>query len=338
VVADKSGKFLVWNGAATEMIGVGAADIEPEQWSEYYRIYRPDTNELVASDQLPLVRAMRGEVVDEQDVVVHHDRTGRRVWLCCNGRPLFDEAGEITGGVVVFRDVTERRRVERELEEYAHMVSHDLKAPLTGILGFAEALENEYGDRLGAPGLECLGQIQSAAKRMHNLIDDLLRHASIKDEWRHAAAVDLNEVVAGAIENLEGDINKSGAEVHVQEGLPVIGGYAAGLEQVFQNLIGNAIKFVAPGVRPRIEIGCVEEASSCKLFVRDNGVGIDPKYRRDIFDVFRRLYGRDEYGGTGIGLAIVKKITGLHRGDVWVESEKGAGSTFWLRLPKQSGE
>jgi signal transduction histidine kinase len=186
--------------------------------------------------------------------------------------------------------------------------------------------------------LDCVRQIEAAAGRMAELIDALLQHARIGHDWQPRAPVDLDVVVQRALANLAAQIESSGAVIDVRPGLPVVAGYAPGLEQAFQNLIGNALKFVRPGERPVVTVGCIDEVHSCKVFIGDRGVGIDPKYRRYIFDVFRRLHGQDQYAGTGIGLAIVKKVADLHGGDVWVDSAPGRGSTFWLRLPKRMPE
>lgn len=334
VVADAAGKFVVWNRAATELVGVGAADVPPERWSEFYRLTTPGTDELMPTDSIPLVAALRGSVVHDVDLVCHNRRSGRRVWLNCEARPVHDGSGNVIGGVVVFRDVTERRRVEQELEAFARTISHDLKAPLTGITGFADLMREEYGDTLDEDAREYLDQITDSARRMGELIEGLLDHCRIGQEWHSVTAADLNEAVRSALNALAGDIERTGASVTVQDDLPTVSAHPGGLRQALQNLIGNAIKFVDPGQTPRIEIGCVEDDSSWRIFVKDHGIGIDSKYHGDIFGVFRRLHGRDRYEGTGIGLAIVKKIADLHQGDVRVESEPGRGSTFWLQLPK----
>ncbi len=338
VVADETGKFVIWNRAATELVGVGAANVPPERWSEFYRLTKPGTDEPMPTENIPLVRALGGDVVRDFDMVCHNRRSGRRVWLNCDARPMHSEDGKIIGGVVTFRDVTERRRVEQELESFARTISHDLKAPLTGITGFADLLREEFGDALEEDAREYVDQITRSAQRMGALIEGLLDHCRIGRKWDRMETADLNRVVASALENLAGDIDRTGAHVTVQDDLPTVIAHPAGLRQALQNLVGNAIKFVERGETPEIEVGCVEDDMSWRIFVRDHGIGIPPKHQEDVFGVFRRLHGRDRYDGTGIGLAIVKKITDLHHGDVWVESEPGHGSTFWLQLPKPEAD
>lgn len=333
VVADRDGRFTLWNPAATEIIGMGADDVPPEKWGEHYHILHPESGEPYPSDHLPLVRAIRGESVDDAELVIWNPRTAKKVHVSCNARPLRDAEQQLIGGVVIFHDVTQRRRVEKELRAFAHSVSHDLKSPLTGIMGFVGMLKRDQRITGETRAAECIGHIEAAAKRMNRLIDDLLEHARLGDEWAKLEPVLLDEVVESALVSLAREVAAAGATIEIQHGLPTVIGYRAGLEQLMQNLLSNALKF-SSRTKPEICVGCKPDSACWRIFVRDNGIGIDGKYLGAIFDVFRRLHTDSEYPGTGIGLSIVKKVAELHGGAVSVESAVGQGSTFWVQLPK----
>ncbi len=341
VVADAQGRFLFWNPKARLLAPPGPTSAGPDSWPEVYHILRPDRDEPFPADQLPLVRAIRGEEVDDVEVVIEDPTSGRRSHITASARPLRDASGRVCGGVVVFRDLTDRLRMEREirrsneaLQAYAHSVSHDLKSPLLVIQGFAEALADEFGRVLGATGAEYVQHIQESAGRMRRLIDDLLGHAHLGQAWQEAGPVDLGRVVQRALEACASEIDRAGAQVRIAGRLPTLLGHEAGLLQIVHNLVGNAVKFVAAGKRPEIEVGCKEDERSWVLWIKDNGIGIEPIYHDTIFELFRRLHPRDRYPGTGVGLALVKKAAELHRGSVHVESAPGRGSTFRVRLPK----
>jgi len=336
VVADLDGRFTLWNPAATELLGMGADDVPPERWGEHYHVLDPETLDQYPSEQLPLVRAIRGESVDDAELVIWNPRTAKKVHVSCNARPLRDADHRLIGGVVIFHDVTQRRRVEKELRAFAHSVSHDLKSPLTGIMGFVGMLKRVPGITGEKRAAECVAHIEAAAKRMNRLIDDLLEHARLGDEWAKLEPVRLRDVVENALVSLAREVTAAGATVAVEDGLPTVIGYRAGLEQLMQNLLSNAIKF-SSRTTPQISVGCTPDPGCWRIFVRDNGIGIDGKYLGAIFDVFRRLHTDSEYPGTGIGLSIVKKVAELHGGAVTVESSVGNGSTFWVQLPKNPG-
>ena len=238
------------------------------------------------------------------------------------------------------RDVTERKTAERalahsvqELEAFAYSVAHDLKAPLRAIQGFSEILQDDYRDRLDATGCEYLNYVGNGAARMGELIDDLLEYSRVGRGGLMFTPVDVAQVVQEAEQSLVADIEASGARIRISGTLPVLEGHRGILEQLFQNLIANAIKFTVPGKRPEIVISAQSEQRWHVISVLDNGIGIGEEYRQSIFDIFQRLHDADEYEGTGIGLAIVKKCVQLHGGAVSVEAGPDGGSNFLLRLP-----
>jgi len=225
------------------------------------------------------------------------------------------------------------RRTNAELEAFAHSISHDLKAPLRAVLGFSSALAEDYGPQLDDKAGRYLKIIADNASHMAAMLDDLLSLAKLGRENLIPQPCDLQKVAARAIENLAITIKESGADVRVAKDLPTIQGLPVALEQVFQNLLDNGIKFVPAERKPLVELTCQSEPDAVHIQFKDNGIGIDARYINKLFQLFERLHNRNEYPGTGVGLAIVKKAVDLHGGEVWIESELGKGSTFHVRLP-----
>jgi PAS domain S-box-containing protein len=333
VVADEHGRFVFWNPAATAIVGMGADDVPPEQWSEHYHLLVPGEERMFPPEQLPLFRAMQGEDVDDCELLVINPEKKKRVMINCNARPLRNDFGKVIGGVIFFHDVTDRRRVEGQLRAFVHSVSHDLKTPLTSILAFTEQLRRVLGPKIAPAASECLDEIRGGALRMDQLLRDLLTHTDVGQKWQ-PGQVDLGEVMTDVLANLRAEIEAKRAAVQV-EPLPTVAGDRAGLTQVMQNLVGNALKFVDRSVTPRVQIGSRDSESAWQIFVRDNGIGIDPKYGQRVFDLFRRLQPRGDYPGTGIGLSIVKKVVEMHDGTISFEPNAEGGTTFWLQLPKR---
>jgi signal transduction histidine kinase/DNA-binding response OmpR family regulator len=228
----------------------------------------------------------------------------------------------------------ELREINAELESFSSSISHDLRAPLRSIQGFAQMLLEEYGDRLGAVGRDYTQRIAAAARRMNTLTEDILTYSRLSRAAVELIPVSLEEVVEEVLTQLEADIRGKEADVTVEKPLPQVMGHYATLVQVVANLLTNGIKFVAPGVRPRVQLWTEERDDRVCLRLRDNGIGIDPEYQERIFHVFERLHGIETYDGTGIGLAIVRKSIERLGGRVGVESTPGQGSTFWVELSK----
>ena len=321
---------------------------------------------------------------------VHEDRLGGDFLVSTT--PLHDDQGRLIGSVHVARDITLLKKSEdalrrltedlarsnRDLEEFAHAISHNLKEPLRMVTGFMGLLKERYGGKLDAKADEYIAFAADAATRMQRLIDDLLAFSRV-GRGGSIGAVSVADAVDEAIQNLRIGIEESGARI-TRDSLPVVTANRMELTQLFQNLIGNALKFRREGVAPEIHMGArrVSEeeyggmgvsahgsekrglkAENCTLkvntatapisqtpihphdphsphwlfSVRDNGIGIDPSYHERIFVIFQRLHTREDYPGTGVGLAICKKIVERHGGRIWVESEEGKGSTFWFTIP-----
>jgi signal transduction histidine kinase len=225
----------------------------------------------------------------------------------------------------------ELQRSNEDLQQFAFAASHDLQEPLRSISTFIGLLERTARPKLSASELDYLAYIADGSQRMHRLITDLLHYSQVGQKPASFHTVDLNAVLEGTRDNLYDLINETGAAVTWDE-LPVVQGDEAQLGQVFQNLAGNAIKYARPGVPPAIHLSAAREESDWLIRVQDNGMGIDPQYFDLIFAPFKRLHGRD-IPGTGIGLAVCRRIIEAHGGRIWVESAPGEGSTFSIALP-----
>lgn len=224
-------------------------------------------------------------------------------------------------------------RSNRELKDFAYVASHDLQEPLRGITSYLQLLEMGYANLFDDEAKMYMDSIINASTRMKKLINDLLTISRLDTANRQAEQVDLNEVLSIVKANLEMSINESGAEISYAE-LPVVTGDESRMVRLFQNLIGNAIKFRRAGVVPKVEIEWEQVGQKVGFKVSDNGIGIKPDYFDRIFTIFQRLHTREEYEGTGVGLAICKKIVESHGSRIKVESEVGKGSSFLFELDK----
>ena len=259
---------------------------------------------------------------------------------------LKSETGKMLGIVTVIRDITDRikrekamadmlRELERsnaELEQFAYIASHDLQEPLRAIAGFLQLLQNRYADKLDEKGHHYINRSVIAAQRMQTLINDILTLSRVSTKGAPLVLEDLNALLKKAIEEIEVTIRKVDATITAADlpSAPVDGNQ---IHSLFQNLLLNAIKY-AGETKPVIEIGYDETDEKYRFFVRDNGIGIDPNFHERIFFIFQRLHTNSEYPGTGLGLALCKKIIERHGGDIWVDSEPGKGATFYFTLPK----
>jgi PAS domain S-box-containing protein len=227
----------------------------------------------------------------------------------------------------------ELRRSNEELEQFAYIASHDLQEPLRMVASYTQLLERRYAAQLDATAREFIGYAVDGARRMQEFITGLLQYSRVGTERRVLAKVNLREVFDSAIANLRIAIEESSATVEARD-LPVVRGDPRQLTQLFQNLIGNALKFRKAGTPPRVEVsGQREDGAFWRVSVKDNGIGLDPRFSERVFTIFQRLHTRDEYEGTGLGLAICKKIVERHGGRIWVESKEGEGATFSFTLP-----
>lgn len=251
----------------------------------------------------------------------------------------FHERGERVF-VGIIRDITERKKSEaglaatmEELEAYAYSVAHDLKAPLRAMHVFAEALAEDYNDKLDDQGREYIRHITNGANHMGGLIDDLLAYSRVGRGELTFEAVSMGEVLEDVLESLSADIAASGATIETDDAFPTIEANRGTLALIMQNLIANAMRFVAEDCRPVVRISAHVIDNEVDFSVADNGIGIEPDQTERIFGLFMRLNPASAYVGSGVGLAIVKKAVGLHNGLVWVVSKPGQGAAFHVHLP-----
>jgi signal transduction histidine kinase len=220
-----------------------------------------------------------------------------------------------------------------ELDSFAYSVAHDLRAPLRSMRGFSEALLEDYAPQLPSEGRDYALRISKAAARMNALIEDLLAYSRLAREHVALAPLDLDDVLRSVIEEMASELLERKAQVTVEKPLLRVIGHPVILQQVFQNLLSNAIKFVAPGTAPQVRIRAEGAGGRVRIWVEDNGIGVAPEHHDRIFRVFERLHSIEDYPGTGIGLAIVRKALDRMSGTSGVDSAPGRGSRFWIELP-----
>lgn len=365
---DVAGRATFVNPAAEKMLGYTAAELAGRDMHEVIHFKHTDQSDF-PQESCPLLGVIRTgtPVTVDEDAFVRRDSSTFPVSYTSS--PTYED-GEITGAVVAFRDETERKAAEaalrrysdqlerlvaertaelelandqlrvsnRELQDFASVASHDLQEPLRKIQAFGDRLLAKVGPVLGPEGQDYLHRMRSAAGRMQTLISDLLAFSRVTTKAQPFAPVDLDQIVREVLGDLEARIEQTGGQVEVGP-LARLDADAMQMRQLVQNLLGNALKFHKPQVAPRVrvyaEVGQTDDAppSTCRLIVEDNGIGFDEKYLDRIFNVFQRLHGRGTYEGTGIGLAVCRKIAERHGGSITAQSTPGVGARFVVTLP-----
>ena len=340
------GVLLRVNQAVCAVFGLPASDMLGKHIWDFMA---PEDREKTRAGILP-------RIIDEQPLVplerTYKRQDGSAIVMEVQQKRVRDGEGRPIGLRTFLLDITERKRAEQalqeqaeklvrsnaELEQFAYIASHDLQEPLRKIQAFGDRLKNKYEQSLGPEGLDYLVRMQNAAARMQTLIQDLLSLSRVTSQAKPFAMVDLNDVVQTVVSDLEVRIERVGGRVEVSA-LPVIRGDRGQMAQLLQNLIGNALKFQKPGEQPVVKVYSqfltekTGGANVWQVLVEDNGIGFDEKYRERIFQIFQRLHGRSEYEGTGIGLAICRKIVDRHGGSITAHSTPGSGATFIITLP-----
>jgi PAS domain S-box-containing protein len=338
---DEVGRVVSWNLGAERIKGYRAEEIIGQHFSRFY----PDADVQLGKPEQELAIAVKEREFYEEGLRVRKD--GSQFVAAVTITALFDEAGTLRGFAKMTRDITERVRANQaleaanaelarsnaELEQFAYVATHDLQEPLRAVASCVQLLQKRYEGQLDTRADEFITHAVDGTKRMQTLINDLLAYSRISTHAQVFASTDCEVVLHEALANLMVAISESGAVV-TRDAMPTVSGDATQLTQLFQNLIGNALKF--RGERPpRIHIGAARKDGEWRFSVADNGIGMEPQYFERVFLVFQRLHTRKEYQGTGIGLAICKKVVERHGGRIWAESELGQGATFCFTIPER---
>ena len=303
---------------------------------ESWRLVHPEDRSLTDKTR---ARRLKGEEAPPEYEARGLTKDGETIWIKRRNTSIeYKGRPAILGNAV---DITEQkqaeeelRKINEELKNFVHVVSHDLKTPIISIQGFSSRLLKNYQEKLGEKGRVYLEHIKTSGRRMEVLVSDLLALSKIGRVVSNLKDISSHEIVKNLTSDLQDRVKEKGIELVVAHNLPTISCDGERIYQVFQNLLVNAIKFMGDTESPQIEIGYADMGDFHQFSVRDNGIGIDPKYHRRIFDMFHRLKKIEDEEGTGLGLAIVYRIVADHDGKVWVESEKGKGATFYFTLPK----
>ncbi len=349
---DTQNRFILNNRAHAQFLGASfAADVLGKSDHDFMTADVADSS--LVDDRR--VTDAGEQVLSKEEPVL--DDSGAWRWLSTTKVPLKRPDGKVIGLVGLSRDITANKkaaeRMERmmaelarsnsELEQFAYVASHDLQEPLRKIQAFSSRLRDRWGEALGDQGSDYLSRVENAAARMQILIEDLLQYSRVTSKAKPFVPVELRDVAEGVLSDLEARIERLNATVEVGE-LPRVAADPTQMRQLLQNLIGNALKFhrsdCAPVVRIYAEMPAANGAAgergedgACTLYVQDNGIGFDPKHADRIFQVFQRLHSRKEYQGSGIGLAVCKKIVDRHGGNIEARSKPGEGTTFVVTLP-----
>jgi PAS domain S-box-containing protein len=334
------GTITSWNRGAETMYGYAAS----EAIGQHISLVVPTSHLDEAREVIDQVA--RGQLVSVLETV-RRRRDGALIDVAMSASPIRDKSNVVVGAASMTWDITQRKRADKtlkqyalelersnqELEQFAYVASHDLKEPLRMVASYTNLLAEEYEERLDLKAGKYIQYAADGARRMSALIDDLLDYSRVGRTDEPFEATPLDVVLQHVLDDLRACIEESDARVEVTDQLPAVRGNPTRLRQLFQNLIGNALKFRHPDRRADVRIGCQQRGNMWELSVQDNGIGIDPEFHERIFQVFQRLHTVDEYPGTGIGLALCKKIVEQHGGEIRVSSDASQGTVFRFTLP-----
>jgi PAS domain S-box-containing protein len=356
IAADENGKLILCNPAAEKILGLCGADFSPGDWAARYGAFLPDMITPFPNEQNPLLRAIGGEI-SSAEIFFRNPGLDLGAWIESNGAPLRDKEGQVRGGVIAFRDITRRKANELEIRElnqdlearitertaqletanhevgaFSYSVSHDLRAPLRHISGFARILLADFGEGMEPEARGHLQLIEEAVVRMGLLVDGLLSLATLGRQALQLRRTELNTIVEEVVSILQPECEGRLVEWQIAP-LPALECDPILIGQVFQNLLSNAIKYSRGRSSGFIEVGSIQEPGEpAVIFVRDNGAGFNMKYAEKLFGVFQRMHTEAEFEGTGVGLATVRRIIQKHGGTVWAEAEPDRGATFYFTL------
>jgi len=350
---DSEGKVIAWNRAIEEMTGAAKNEVIGKKGFAhaipFYGNARPILIDLVFRDQKDIEKEYdfilrKGDQLTAE-VFAPLLYKGKGAYLWGIAAPLYDSKGNIVGAIESIRDITERKQIEDALTKkseelarsnadlalFAYAASHDLQEPLRTITSFVQLLQKRYHGKIDPDADEFIDFIVGGTKRMQQLINDLLTYSRVNTRKGPISPMKIEDVLQKAMQNLRYILEEVKGTV-IYEEMPSIVADEPQMTQLFQNLIGNALKFHGEEA-PKVEISAARKGNDWIFSVKDNGIGIDPQYKDRIFEIFQRLHTREEYSGTGIGLAIAKKIVERHGGRIWVDGEPGKGTTFRFTIP-----
>jgi PAS domain S-box-containing protein len=356
IVTDPTGRVVLMNHEAERLTGWTNLEALHQPLSSVFKIV-DQTTRVAEEDRVTTILRER-RVLGLAHNTLLLSRAAEEWPIEDSAAPICDAKGTILGVVVVFHDATEVREAQAslraysadlekkvadrtttlqqavsELEAFSYTVSHDLRSPLRAMQGFSEAVLEDYGDKLDEQGRTYLERIRNAGERLDKLIQDLLSYTRISREDSPLQAIDLNPLIASIIER-DPLLNAPDTLVHIEGKLPQVLGREAALVQVLSNLLGNAAKFVPQGTAAKIQIRSEDRGNRARIWIGDNGIGVSAQDQERIFQMFVQVNEGRVYGGTGVGLAIVKKAVQTMRGAIGVESAEGSGSRFWFELEK----
>ena len=335
---DKNFNVLRINKTLSNMTGIGMDEAISKKCYETFH------GSCCHTARCPLEIIINGEEYVGSDVEKER-KDGNKIFCIVTAKPFRGINGELIGIVEDFKDITERKQSEKELSrraeelnhsnselaQFAYVASHDLQEPLRMISSYVQLLSKRYMDKLDADADDFINYVIDGTRRMQDLINDLLTFSRIGKKGMDFKAIDSGTILEHVLENLQTTIKEAKAVI-THEQMPIIIADSSQLVQLFQNLLSNALKFKGKEA-PRIHISTEKKDDAWIFSIHDNGIGIDPEYAERIFIIFRRLHSKTEYEGTGIGLAICKKIVERHGGHIWIKSESGRGSAFYFSIP-----
>jgi PAS domain S-box-containing protein len=335
-IIDPDGILKSWNAGVEQLLG----------YSEQDWVGRPAAIIFTPEDKAAEVCESEMRVARETgsatDIRWHRRKDGTQLFANGVMNCLHDEQGVLIGYAKILSDETARKQLQDSLtesnsalEQFAFVASHDLQEPLRTMSAFSEMLVEKYGGKLDAEADQILGFIGSASVRMSTLVRDLLAYARLTTEEARPSSIALDEDLEAALTHLTQAIEESGAMV-THDPMPTLQVDRGQMVRLFQNLIGNAVKYRKPGQPPKVHISAEQIGTEWVISIRDNGIGFDPKYASDIFAPFKRLHTAEEYPGTGVGLAICRRIVQAQGGRIWAESQPDEGTTVFFTLPVES--
>jgi PAS domain S-box-containing protein len=349
ITKDLNGIITSWNNGAQRLFGYTADEVIGKPISVLIPLDRQNEEPGI------LARIRQGQPIDHYETV-RQRKDGTLLDISLTVSPLRDAEGRIVGASKIARDITETKRAREalarsheelekrvaertaslteaiaQMEEFSYSVSHDLRAPVRAMQGYAQATLEDYGHLLDEQGREYLNHIVRSGERMDRLVRELLVYSRIARADLHLQPVSLDRLVRDIVSSYP-DMQQPRAEIITRGSLHSVIAHEPSLVQAISNLLNNAVKFVAPGVKPEVELYSERQGDHLRLWVHDNGIGIKPEYRARLFGLFERIHNGRQYEGTGIGLAIVRKSVERMGGKVGMESN-GTGSKFWIELP-----